>query len=36
VAEEAYEAILSLPIFPGMSDEDVERVVEAVKSSLHT
>ncbi|WP_456324643.1 UDP-4-amino-4,6-dideoxy-N-acetyl-beta-L-altrosamine transaminase [Desulfonauticus submarinus] len=34
VAEDAYEEILSLPIFPGMGDGDVERVVEAVKNSL--
>lgn len=30
VAEAAYERLLSLPIFPAMSDGDVERVVEAV------
>jgi UDP-4-amino-4,6-dideoxy-N-acetyl-beta-L-altrosamine transaminase len=30
VAEAAYEHILSLPIFPAMSDSDVERVVEAL------
>jgi len=30
VAEAAYEQILSLPIFPGMKDEDVERVVSGV------
>jgi perosamine synthetase len=34
VAEEAYEEILSLPIFPGMSDGDVERVVEAINQVL--
>jgi perosamine synthetase len=28
--EAAYDAILSLPIFPAMSDEDAEDVVEAV------
>ena len=30
VAEAAYQRILSLPIFPKMSDEDVEAVVQAV------
>jgi perosamine synthetase len=30
VAEAAYEQILSLPVFPRMSDEDVEDVVNAV------
>ena len=29
VAEGAYEQILSLPMFPGMSETDVNRVVEA-------
>jgi perosamine synthetase len=29
-AEYAYEQIISLPIFPGMTDEDVERVIEVV------
>ena len=29
-AEAAYEKILSLPIFPGMSDEDTNNVVEAL------
>ena len=33
VAEAAYERILSLPIFPRMSDEDVARVIEAVRSA---
>jgi perosamine synthetase len=31
VAEEAYEEILSLPIFPKMDDRDVSRVVEALR-----
>ncbi len=31
VAEAAYEEILSLPIFPAMSDEDVDRVVAAAQ-----
>jgi len=31
VAEAAYEQILSLPIFPGMSDADVEDVIAAVR-----
>ncbi|MBT8491192.1 MAG: UDP-4-amino-4,6-dideoxy-N-acetyl-beta-L-altrosamine transaminase [Deltaproteobacteria bacterium] len=30
VAEKAYEQILSLPMFPGMTDEDVERVITAI------
>jgi perosamine synthetase len=34
VAEDAYEAILSLPIFPEMSDEDVKRVVEAIRAAV--
>lgn len=33
VAENAYEHILSLPLFPKMSDRDVEEVIEAVCSS---
>ncbi|MBU0766659.1 UDP-4-amino-4,6-dideoxy-N-acetyl-beta-L-altrosamine transaminase [Patescibacteria group bacterium] len=31
VAETAYEQIISLPIFSGMSDDDVSDVIEAVK-----
>jgi len=31
VAESAYERILTLPIWPGMSDADVEDVINAVK-----
>lgn len=34
VAERYYERALSLPLFPAMSDEDVERVVSAVHSVL--
>lgn len=30
IAEAAYERILSLPIFPRMSDEDIEQVIAAV------
>ena len=30
VAEAAYESLISLPMFHGMSDEDVEDVVKAV------
>jgi perosamine synthetase len=30
VAEAAYEQILSLPIFPAMTDDDVEDVIEAL------
>ena len=29
VAEDAYERMLTLPMFPGLSDSDVERVIEA-------
>jgi perosamine synthetase len=29
-AEEAYENILSLPIFPGMTDKDSNDVIEAL------
>ena len=36
VAEEAYEQIISLPIFPGMSGRDVDRVIEAVRSTVDT
>ena len=31
VAEEAYERIVTLPLFPAMRDDDVEAVVEAVR-----
>lgn len=34
IAEEAYERLISLPIFAGMSDRDVEDVVEAVGKVL--
>lgn len=33
-AESAYESIISLPVFPDMSDEDVEKVIEAVKKAV--
>jgi len=32
VAEAAYEQIISLPMFPGMTDEDVEKVIGTVKN----
>lgn len=32
VAEAAYEQLISLPMFPAMSDTDVERVIETVKT----
>lgn len=35
VAEAAYERILSLPIFPAMSDDDVNDVIEAVWKVLN-
>lgn len=31
VAESAYQQLLSLPIYPGMSDDDVQRVIETVR-----
>jgi dTDP-4-amino-4,6-dideoxygalactose transaminase len=34
VAEEIYEGIVSLPLFPAMSDEDVEDVIQAIEG-LH-
>jgi perosamine synthetase len=36
VAEAAYQQILSLPIFPAMSDRDVAHVVEAVRTACGT
>jgi len=33
-AESAYERILSLPMFPGLSDDDVERVIATVMKVL--
>lgn len=35
VAEAAYEQIISLPIFSGMMDEDVERVITAITGVLN-
>lgn len=34
VAEEAYEKILSLPMFPGMTDGDAEDVIRSVRKTL--
>jgi len=34
VAERAYERILSLPIFPRMNDDDVHRVITALRKTL--
>lgn len=34
VAEQAYHEILSLPMHPGMSDMDVDRVLQALETSL--
>lgn len=34
VAEAAYEKILSLPMFPGMSETDVETVIDAVRRAV--
>jgi perosamine synthetase len=36
VAENAYERILSLPMFPAMTNADVNRVIEEVKKVLET
>ncbi len=35
VAEAAYEQIISLPMFPGMTDEDVEKVVAIVIEAVN-
>jgi perosamine synthetase len=34
VAEKTYEQIISLPMFPGMTDQDVERVIETVGKEI--
>ena len=34
VAERAYEQILSLPMFPKMTDDDVERVIETIGKEI--
>ena len=34
VAEHAYEQILSLPIFPRMTDDDVERIIRACREAV--
>lgn len=34
VAEAAYEEILTLPLWPGMTDNDVKRVLNALKNTL--
>jgi perosamine synthetase len=34
VAEAAYDRLLSLPMFPGMTDEDVGDVIAAVAKVL--
>lgn len=36
VAEGAYEQIVSLPIWPGMMDMDVERVIEAMREIVQS
>jgi dTDP-4-amino-4,6-dideoxygalactose transaminase len=35
VAEEAYERLISLPIFHGMSERDVEDTIVAVRKVIH-
>ncbi|WP_421903778.1 UDP-4-amino-4,6-dideoxy-N-acetyl-beta-L-altrosamine transaminase [Maridesulfovibrio sp.] len=34
VAEKEYESIISLPIFPGMDNDDINRVVETARSAI--
>ena len=34
VAEQAYEELISLPMFPGLSDADVDRVLAALQQAL--
>jgi UDP-4-amino-4,6-dideoxy-N-acetyl-beta-L-altrosamine transaminase len=34
IAESAYEQIVSLPMFPGMADKDVEKVIAEVKNNV--
>jgi len=34
IAEDAYERLISLPMFHGMSDEDVQDVIAAVKKVM--
>jgi len=34
VAEAAYEQILSLPIFPGMTDDDIDRVIATIDKRI--
>lgn len=36
VAENAYEEIISLPMFPGMSDLDIDKVITAIKNAVST
>jgi len=35
VAEKAYEEIISLPMFPGMSDDMVDQVIDTTKKVIH-
>ena len=34
VTEDASDRLVRLPLWPGMTDEDVERVIDAVESSV--
>ena len=34
-AEKAYEEIISLPMFPGMNDDMVDRVIDTMKKAIH-
>ena len=35
VAEQAYEELVTLPMFPSMSDEDVEAVIVGLANTIH-
>jgi len=35
VAEAGYEQIISLPMFPAMTDPDIETVVDAISTSIY-
>jgi perosamine synthetase len=36
VAEAAYERLLSLPLFHGMTDDDVDTVIQSVSNVIRT
>ncbi|TBV82716.1 MAG: UDP-4-amino-4,6-dideoxy-N-acetyl-beta-L-altrosamine transaminase [Desulfobulbaceae bacterium] len=35
IAEAAYEQIISIPMFPGMTDADVEKVIKTMQTVIH-